>query len=193
MLSCVLLTTSVFPLAAHAQVQEVRKEAAVNHGVPRYVADAAMFKSVETHPDAADGMVGAWMVGALFSPVGGHLWAPRLFYKDIPANKPSQSSLILGGIATVLPWILVFNMVAHGVTATWWWVPWVGWLGGSGVQVVLLVVDVAVVAALIFLELWLFPRAIHSALSDAYALDADESPAEERARTQDDDDNDEDE
>lgn len=136
-------------------------------------------KGEPLHPAVLDGAAAAWLVGALTAALGGHIWAPRVFFKDMPSGHASQQAMILGAVATGLAYLFVINLALHVFTTFWWWVPYLGWIGGSAVQVGLLFLDALVLGALLVLEFLLFPRAVQLACSDAYdaAEGEDDGPA----------------
>ncbi|MBI5493545.1 MAG: hypothetical protein HY904_00875 [Deltaproteobacteria bacterium] len=109
----------------------------------------------EWSEEVEDNLVVTWILGALFSGLGGHIWAPMIFYKDVPDNGAKKNAMILGIIATVLYWIPgVFPLLIPGIyfwtIGFWLFLLWVG-----------------------IVECFIMPRAVAMATSDAYKLGGD--------------------
>jgi hypothetical protein len=112
-----------------------------------------------------DGRLLEHIVGGLFSSLGGHIWGPMIFYKDVKPD--NNEAMIIGVISTLVGWSwLPIVLIA--------WIPYVGWAVGAVLWVTWIAVDLT-------LQLWFFPRALQFAYSDAAGggggSDAPQAPA----------------
>jgi len=130
---------------------------------------------IELHDDAKDGMLPAWLLGALFNALGGNIWAPMIFYKDVPDSDAKSTMMTLGILSTVLYWIPgVFPFIVPGA---WFW----------GIGIILFL------GWTIFLGWFVFPRAIAIAASDAYSQGGGSSSKKKKKKKKVEEDEDDDE
>lgn len=59
------------------------------------------------HPKVAEGGWLASFVGSLFSPFGGHLWAPALFYGTPPEGPAASRARMFGYVSVALAWTAI--------------------------------------------------------------------------------------
>lgn len=124
-------------------------------------------------PEVGSNITGMWFLGGFLAVVGGHLWAPMVFLKDIPSNEASASARLLGVLATISPWmqlLLIPLMLPLFISV----IPYVGWVVGGVYGVCCFCPGTLLLTATnLFFTWWVWPRAISWAYSDAYAQDGE--------------------
>ena len=154
------------PLVAtgQGQVQLVKKKAADSGGDSgekgwwEYLKMALTFDDSEVSEQVQDGRVVEHLVGGLLAQFGGHLWGPKVFYKDAPEEVPGAT--VLGIISIIMGWLPFVFWLGFLVV----WIPFVGW----AVSFVCLLAFWAAVALGLTFNFWFIPRALQFAYSDAY-------------------------
>jgi hypothetical protein len=117
----------------------------------------------ELAPEVADQALVVWVVSALLGGLGANLWAPMVFFKDTPSNEAKKNATILGVVATILPFLTIFPGFFPFVF------PGTYFLGAG--LVAFLILEVCIWFSLLFL----YPRMIQLAYSDAYKIGDDGS------------------
>ncbi len=130
-----------------------------DRGVMDYLKAAVTFSDWDVTPEVEDNKIGSWILGALFATYGGHIWAPMIFFKDVPKNKARTNAMILGVLGIFTPVIMcgAFALLPCAI------VPILGWLVYFGGLIV-------AVATSFFVNWYVIPKAITLAYSDAYLL-----------------------
>jgi hypothetical protein len=124
----------------------------------------------ELHEEVEENMILQWLLGALLSLVGGHIWAPMIFYKEVPKNAQRKTALIFGAL----------SLVAYGLIVVPGFVPflfpgiYLFFLGG--------VAFIALAAFVTFLQAFMFPRMITIAYSDAYKVGGETGSKKKKRR-----------
>ncbi len=157
----VLLVKSKKAKAAEESASEDMGDPA-DRGVMDYLKAAITFSDWEVTPEVEDNKIGSWILGALFATYGGHIWAPMVFFKDVPKNKARTNAMILGVLGIFTPAIMCGAFVLLPCAI----VPILGWLVYFGAFITL-----GAISAI--MNWYVIPKAITLAYSDAYLM-ADE-------------------
>lgn len=98
---------AVTPVSDPEHEEQVRARAVedenaglVSHGL------RALFPGPDIHPAVADNYFKAALVGSCFAPVGGQLWAPRVFY-GAPEGESVTPALLVGAASLISPLVHV--------------------------------------------------------------------------------------
>ncbi|MEW5854983.1 MAG: hypothetical protein AB2A00_39775 [Myxococcota bacterium] len=162
---------------------------------PDYLLGAFRLSPPRWQLEVREVVAGAWLLGAVHSAVGGHIWAPLLAYRHVPANAPRRAAIMLGALGTASPWVVTGVMTGaalvmsalfaaytnpHVLSSSWLrqlgkpaalqsalLPPLTAALLSFAVQVVYVVFPVAASVELA-VNWYLVPRAISDAYSDAY-------------------------
>ncbi len=154
------------PLVAtgQGQVQLVKKKAADSGGDSgekgwfEYLKMALTFDDSEVSEQVQDGRVVEHLVGGLLANFGGHLWGPKVFYKDAPEEVPGAT--VLGIVSIILGWLPFAFWIGYLFAV----IPVLGW---AIAFLCFLAFWVALAVDLAF-NFWFIPRALQFAYSDAY-------------------------
>ena len=140
-----------------------------------YLKMAITFEDEEVVDAVKDGRVVEHILGGLLSEVGGHIWAPKFAYKDAPDDVPG--ALVLGVIGTVLGIIPIGLFAFAIVPFIGWYLFWFWWF-----------LALCFLALAGFMNLWVIPRALQFAYSDAYKANGGGGSKRRKHRSRDDDD-----